>query len=576
MRYTLLCFVLFFCVISPSDSRAQLGWQWAVNSHHPFGTAPNYAGYDMQPAVRDDSGYLVAAGYCWGDTAVFGHDTIYNTTTSLALVVSKLDTNGNFLWTISTQHATCNALGLTTDKAGNIFVLGEYDSVSCTIGGVTLLNPSSPYMLFIAKLSPAGTVLWAQNIAPNFTFFNDQNLKLDKLGNIYVYGSYSSPGIKIGSTTLPISSGSMGMYVAKFDPSGTNIWARGFAGTGLAEAYALNVLDNGEFFISGSFNFYGLSFGGGTIYNYYAPKFAGFLAKFDSTGNYMNGQLLTQSVLAYGMMHDTLSNIYMVGTIDTTEIWNTDTLTTVGGRDVFLARFDSSCNFKWARSSGSVGDDNGYGLGMNGCGQIWISGTQGPVSRPHTFHFGVDTLAGLPGSTDPMFVAEYDTLGTYVSSFSIVTGGDDWSNVVSDHSGNFYVLGDMAAGMAVFGPDTLTMGSAIIENMFVAKYKYSYGSPCPFPTPPPPPLEQSQPLSSLDIAIFPNPATGECTVHSDVLMDSGSKMELYDVTGRLIRTYSLSGTDQVISVSGVAPGMYACKIQVTNRQVVTRKLVVMQ
>ena len=60
--------------------------------------------------------------------------------------------------------------------------------------------------------------------------------------------------------------------------------------------------------------------------------------------------------------------------------------------------------------------------------------------------------------------------------------------------------------------------------------------------------------------LFPTPASYECTIRYDGIIPINSKAELYDLAGRLIKTYVLSGSSTVISVAGLAPGMYFIKI----------------
>ena len=50
---------------------------------------------------------------------------------------------------------------------------------------------------------------------------------------------------------------------------------------------------------------------------------------------------------------------------------------------------------------------------------------------------------------------EYDTSGHYLTSMSLPSGGDDYTSIVVDNKGNFYLAGDYAIDTLIFGHDTL-------------------------------------------------------------------------------------------------------------------------
>ena len=46
-----------------------------------------------------------------------------------------------------------------------------------------------------------------------------------------------------------------------------------------------------------------------------------------------------------------------------------------GNDDIFLSKFDSAGNFIWARTCGGIGDDNGWGIAIDGSGNANITGS---------------------------------------------------------------------------------------------------------------------------------------------------------------------------------------------------------
>jgi type IX secretion system substrate protein len=87
----------------------------------------------------------------------------------------------------------------------------------------------------------------------------------------------------------------------------------------------------------------------------------------------------------------------------------------------------------------------------------------------------------------------------------------------------------------------------------------------------------NSPLTPGDnISLFPNPASDECTIHSDAAFSLNARADIYDLAGRLIAKYPLSGHGAVVPLTGVAPGMYQCRVYTEGAGVLTKKLVVVK
>jgi len=92
--------------------------------------------------------------------------------------------------------------------------------------------------------------------------------------------------------------------------------------------------------------------------------------------------------------------------------------------------------------------------------------------------------------------------------------------------------------------------------MFFAKYNYDTVY-CPAETKT---KVNGTALPGHAISILPNPATGSCAILSNTSFSAGSKADLYNVTGRLIGSYSLSGNTTQIPLGGFSSGYYLCRI----------------
>lgn len=82
------------------------------------------------------------------------------------------------------------------------------------------------------------------------------------------------------------------------------------------------------------------------------------------------------------------------------------------------------------------------------------------------------------------------------------------------------------------------------------------------------------------LALFPNPANGGAVTLRYTLpaVAAGAEAQLYDVTGRLVRQIALPAgrgdATAMLSVTDLAPGLYACTLLVEGQRLATQKLVV--
>ncbi len=87
------------------------------------------------------------------------------------------------------------------------------------------------------------------------------------------------------------------------------------------------------------------TFGGGDI----------FIVKYRSNGQFAWAKRLggTGNDFAESLVCDLSGNLYMCGYFDNTIVFGNDTLTSAGGSDIFLAKFDSTGLSLWAKGMGS-------------------------------------------------------------------------------------------------------------------------------------------------------------------------------------------------------------------------------
>jgi len=156
-------------------------------------------------------------------------------------------------------------------------------------------------------------------------------------------------------------------------------------------------------------------------------------------------------------------NQYIIGCFDEIATFGNHTLTTGGGKDIFVAKLDSSGNWLWAIQAGGTDRDYGIDITLDGQGNAWVTGHfEGTAS------FGSHTLTAN-GEYD-VFAAKLDSSGNWL--WAVQAGGPDFdygTGIALDGAGNAYLSGYFY-GTATFGSQSLVAsGGESDADIFVAK-----------------------------------------------------------------------------------------------------------
>jgi Big-like domain-containing protein/thrombospondin type 3 repeat protein/beta-propeller repeat-containing protein len=231
-----------------------------------------------------------------------------------------------------------------------------------------------------------------------------------------------------------------------------------------------------------------------------------FVAKYDSDGNpaWTNKAGGPGRDDAFGIALDGLGNVYVAGnysgTATSPTIFGRDPdispavsgvqLFSDGGRDTFIAKYNSNGILQWAKKAGGgVREESIFGVAVDANRNIYVTGQYsgtatnpllGCVSGGCTI-FGKgelnETSLGSTGGND-IFVAKYDTDGNlaWARSAGGIAVNDAGFGIGVDGSGNSYVIGRFqgtATDPATFGagePNQTQLVSSGGNDVFVAKY----------------------------------------------------------------------------------------------------------
>jgi hypothetical protein len=534
-------FAFLFFVCCSGTIFGQANWLWAKST-----TSGGQTFYGEGWSVcTDTAGNVFETGFFHGGYITFGSITLLNFGAS-DIFIAKYDPNGNVLWAKSAgggNGSDNRASSICADINGNIFITGSFTGSSITFGTITV-NSAGANDIFIAKYDANGSVLWAKSEGGTN---NDQgnSVKADSNGNVFLTGSFFSSTMTIGATTMT-NAGSQDIFIAKYDANGNALWAKREGGTGDDIGNSVSVDANDNIFLTGYFGSPTITIGT-TLLNNNSNNTYGdiFVAKYDSSGNVLWAKSSggTNDDWGNSIVTDMNGNVFITGYFTSSPItFGTITLTNSGNEDQFISKYDGAGNVLWAKSAGGSDKDFSYSVNTDIIGNVFMTG--GFYSP--AIIFGSDTITNpyYPAG-DPMFIVKYDANGNVLCASSLASGGDDQNSVSVDRFGNAYIGGDFMANSFVVGSDTLTLTGG--EDVFLAKYNCTIGDGV------------NQFSNEKFISIFPNPSYGNFTIKNN--FNENFELEVFNSLGKkVIGDLRMANSESTVDLSDQPNGIYFVRI----------------
>lgn len=568
MKQTPLAFTLLFSTLF---CNAQ-GWVWATGE-----TCGNYL-MDGYLCKTDKWNNIYAGGLSQSDSVCFNQFEFHNPHGNSQIILLKYDSMGTIKWGTSTTNGQAWPVQITTDNNGYLYLFGIFWTDSIIIGGHLLVNPHpdtsqvvtyTNTSYFITKFDTSGNVVWA-NTGDNISFtigLTPGGIGVDAYSNVYVCGSFYDSSIQIGSYTLINTKDSThDIFVAKYDSSGNVIWAKSFGGNKNDQALGLTVSNDGTSYIAGVFYSQSILFGTTTLNNVVATPFNYpdfYVFGINTAGNVTWAKSSIGAAVPYAICKDQENGLYVTG-----EIYDTASITfgsysftsPLLSKSAFLVKYDTSGAINWARAFcplSGIYRNSFWGLTTDPCNDVWICG----VMTHDSMYLDSSTIVHAPVSGAPTLIVGYSGLGALLQYLTIPIVEDDNSSLSSDNNGHIYLCDD--AGMVTLGNHTVGWPGGS-EKLFLANYDPSLG--CHFE-------KVSRFELPLSFNLYPNPATNTLTIQYNNA--NKATASIYDITGRLMGSYPLTGPTTTISVQNLPPGIYQCRINDDKHDVLTKKVVVM-
>lgn len=536
MRKFICLFILSFLIVFDGKSQT---WPWAVRS---TGTGVD----GVHGMSCDGTGNIFATGCFSSPVMVLGTYSLTNAG-SFNVFLAKFDALGNVQWAMSFGGTNDDeGFSVATDPAGNAFVTGFFSSPTMILGTYTLTN-TGHNDIFIAKVSPAGTVLWAES-AGGTGSDEAMSVASDHYGNAYVTGYYAT-GLTIGTNSFT-SAGNSDIFLAKYNSAGSVVWARTAGGTLPDEGLGLAIDAVGSVYITGEF--LSPTITAGTFSLSTAGGFDIFMIKYDTSGNVRWAQSAGGVNDDYGsaVAHDPFGKIYFTGYFHSPSLsFGSNIVNSAGNFDAYLVKCDTSGTYQWAQDAGGTGIDKGFALITDGSGNVFLTGW---FTSP-TIYFGTSPLSPPSASIDPLFIVKYDKNGNVLCTSALGSGGYFPNGIAVDDPGNVYVGSAFEMNPFIIGSDTLVKTGT--ENVYVAQFK------CTITT------GESDVLSNLSqVKIYPNPSSGKIMLSVGNPTNRNLHIEIFSALGEKIYDSVQSGEAIVaLDLAFLQKGIYFLHTQAGNQ-----------
>jgi hypothetical protein len=327
------------------------------------------------------------------------------------IFLAKYNATGGVLWA-KRYGSTGNDSPYTVavDNAGNVTIGGLFSGT--TNLGASNLTAVGQNDLFLAQYNGTdGTHRWSKNVSGSMGEAA-KAIAIDGANNIYVTG-YFQGAINFGTGTLRVPfTSDLDVYVAKFNSSGTNLWAKNWTNNGNESGDDIAVTPQGEIAFGGNFS-NTVNFGGSDLTSPNAMTNM-FVTKLNTNGGHIWSKSIgdpAKSEGVRGVAVDGSGNVvitgYVLGAVD----FGAGLTPTSGGTaDSFVAKYASANGaHQWSKRFGSIGNDYGEAVKVDASGNVYAVG-----SFEQTVGFGGAALTSA-GNGD-IYLAKYSAGGAHLSS----------------------------------------------------------------------------------------------------------------------------------------------------------------
>lgn len=380
--------------------------------------------------------------------------------------------SGTLQWALNfgvSGYTTARAVALDP-KDGDIVVVGSLFG-SVDFGGGVLVSQAadaSASDVFVARFTSAGVYKWAKAFGNGF-LASPIGVAVDNSGVVSVGGSFRGASLDFGGGPLA-RVGSNDLFIVSLDAAGAYRWAKSFGTANNTQILNSVAVDpSGNVLIGGLAD--ALDFGGGARSGFYIAKFTASgthsWSKAFSVGNPIGNPTLAA---------DQQGNAVLAGAFTGAVDFGAGALASSGGGTAFVAKFDPSGAYQWAKVFAAVpaiptaiaeSRVSSGGLSTDACGNLFLAGDFGASTGETSLSFGGPPLVApdLAGASNA-FLAKLTPAGAGVWSKSFLGTNNNMTT-------NGRLLMGSAAGGGASGP---TISASLLgSNMFGDQESVNFG-----------------------------------------------------------------------------------------------------
>lgn len=307
---------------------------------------------------------------------------------------------------------------------------------------------------------------WSYNVSSNADYGRANRCVTDTAGNVIVIGSFHGGTITFGNTVLT-NSGGGDMYVTKFNSNGNVLWATSAGGTGLDEGYSCAVDDSGNIYVAGTFASNTFTIGNKQLTTVGGSDI--FIAKYNAQGNVIYANKIAGSSDEFWpeIACDNYGRCYVGGTFLSNQLdIGGNIISNYGSADIFMVRYDAAGVAEFVKSGGNIGWQEIKGIKCDKAGNVYLTGN----FEGGNLSFGAANFFNAGGYD--FFLINYNTAGNELWWQGY--GDSDNENAESiaiGNDSNLYIAGSFSTPNFIFGTTTLVNSGG--SDFMLCKLNYA-------------------------------------------------------------------------------------------------------
>ncbi len=400
--------------------------------------------------TSDSDGAIYVTGWTLSDDFPTNGDWDMTFNGDMDAFVTKFLPDGTMVW--STYFGGSDrdlGLAITAEGASAIYITGQTVSTDLPTndGWDTTLNDAPDQVgsgdAFAAKFSTGGALVWSTYLGGNGTDVG-RGIAAGGAGAVYVTGTTSSDDFPSAGGWDTQLSGDSDAFVTKFSSAGSLIWSTYLGGSHSENGTAAATDGSGNVYVVGDTDSSNLPHINGWD-PFYSGHMDGFVMKLDPAGTplwstYVGGSGY-DSCAAVGV--DGSGNVCVTGPTFSSDFPATGAYDTSynGGGDIYVAKFGATGGLLWSTFVGGRDEDYPMGLATGVSDSIYITG--GTLSTNYPATNGWDKTYN--GGYFDAVVTKLNASGRLAwSTYLGGTSSDSGTGITTDGH-DIYVAGDTSS-----------------------------------------------------------------------------------------------------------------------------------